>query len=191
MIKVANNVKSMLEKRALLTVGSFSPFESQLANYGVYAGGGGLAGAGIGALVNALRGESKLKGALVGGGIGIGAGAGVKGLADAFAGNAQGILRDYGRSGYLGRKGKEEDAAALERYKERTADTWSNYFKDIAFGKPKEVKGDENQKDYEEGMKMLASMSIFEAIKQDEQNRHARAALDAIHGLDDRLKGRK
>ena len=197
MIKVANNVKSMLEKRALLTVGSFSPFEDQLANYAIYAGGGGLAGAGIGALVNALRGESKLKGALVGGGIGAGAGAGVKGLADAFAGNAQGLIRDYGRSGYLKRKGKEQDNKAIESYMDRTADTWSNYFKDKMFGPPIQPKGDENQKGYEKGVEMLASKSIFEAIKDDEQTGHARAALDAIHGLGDprrlfdlRIKGR-
>jgi len=186
MIKVANNVKSMVEKRALLTVGSFSPFESQLANYGVYAGGGGLAGAGIGALVNALRGKSKLKGALIGGGLGAGAGAGVKGLADVLAGNAQGLLREYGRSGYLEAKGKERDREALEAYKARTEDTWANYIKDKAFGEPKVVKGDENQKAYEEGMKMIASMSILEAIKNDEQVRHWRAAIDAAHGLDDR-----
>ncbi len=190
MIKVANNVKSMLEKRALLTVGSFSPFESQLANYGVYAGGGGLAGAGIGALVNALRGESKLTGALVGGGLGAGAGVGIKGLADAFAGNAQGILRDYGRSGYLERKGKELDEKALADYQARKEDTWSNYFKDMVFGEPQEVK-DDNQKNYEESMKTLASLSIFDAIKQDELTRHGRAAFDAVHGLDDRLRGRK
>jgi len=53
-----------------------------LADYGIYAGGGGLAGASIGALVNALRGESKLKGALIGGGIGAGLGAGAKALGD-------------------------------------------------------------------------------------------------------------
>lgn len=73
-------------KQSNITVGdalsALNPMESDLANYGIYAGGGGLAGAGIGALVNALRGESKLKGALIGGGIGAGAGAGLKGLGD-------------------------------------------------------------------------------------------------------------
>jgi len=188
-IKVANNIKSMLEKQALFTVGSFSPFESQLANYGVYAGGGGLAGASIGALVNALRGESKLKGALIGGGVGVGAGVGLKGLADVLAGNAQGILRDYGRSGYLVAKGKKEDEADLAAYRARKQDTWTNYFKDKVFGEPTVVKGDENQKAYEKVIEELASMSILEAIKNDEQNRHWRTVIDAAHGLHDLIKG--
>lgn len=73
-------------KQANITVGdalaALNPTSSDLANYGIYAGGGGLAGAGIGALINALRGESKLKGALIGGGIGAGAGIGAKALGD-------------------------------------------------------------------------------------------------------------
>lgn len=73
-------------KQANVTVSdalaALSPTDSALKDYALYAGGGGLAGAGIGALVNALRGESKLKGALVGGGLGAGAGAGVKALGD-------------------------------------------------------------------------------------------------------------
>jgi len=71
-------------KQSNITVGdalaALNPTDNLLADYGIYAGGGGLAGAGIGALVNALRGESKLKGALIGGGIGAGAGAGLKAL---------------------------------------------------------------------------------------------------------------
>jgi hypothetical protein len=77
---------SPILKQAAITVGdtlaTLSPTNSALANYAIYSGGGGLAGAGIGALVNALRGESKLKGALIGGGIGLGAGAGIKALGD-------------------------------------------------------------------------------------------------------------
>lgn len=73
-------------KQANVTVGdalaALNPTNSLLKDYAIYAGGGGLAGAGIGALVNALRGESKLKGALIGGGIGAGAGAGLKGIGD-------------------------------------------------------------------------------------------------------------
>ncbi len=73
-------------KQANVTVqdalAALNPTDSLLKDYAIYAGGGGLAGAGIGALVNALRGQSKLKGALVGGGIGAGAGAGVKALGD-------------------------------------------------------------------------------------------------------------
>ena len=73
-------------KQANVTVqdalAALNPTDSLLKDYAIYAGGGGLAGAGIGALINALRGESKLKGALVGGGIGAGAGAGVKALGD-------------------------------------------------------------------------------------------------------------
>jgi len=59
---------------------ALNPTDSLLKDYAIYAGGGGLAGAGIGALVNALRGESKLKGALIGGGVGAGLGAGAKAL---------------------------------------------------------------------------------------------------------------
>ena len=61
---------------------ALNPTDSLLKDYAIYAGGGGLAGAGIGALVNALRGESKLKGALIGGGVGAGLGAGAKALGD-------------------------------------------------------------------------------------------------------------
>jgi len=71
-------------KQSNITVGdalaALNPTDSLLKDYAIYAGGGGLAGAGIGALVNALRGKSKLKGALIGGGLGAGAGAGVKAL---------------------------------------------------------------------------------------------------------------
>jgi hypothetical protein len=48
------------------------------ANYGIAGGVGGLGGAGIGALIQALRGKSIGKGALIGGGIGAGLGVGQK-----------------------------------------------------------------------------------------------------------------
>jgi hypothetical protein len=48
----------------------------------MYGGGGALAGGGIGALINAIRGKSILKGLLAGGGIGGLAGLGVRGIAD-------------------------------------------------------------------------------------------------------------
>ncbi len=166
MIKVASNVKSMLEKRArnnLLNIGNFNPFENQLANYGVFAGGGGLTGAGIGAIVNALRGESKLKGALVGGGIGAGIGISAKGFADSVRGaygeNLPRIFRDDFRSGKLERMAKELDAAAREGYKERSEDTWSNFFKNV-WSPPRYVRGDENQKLYEEAFERLASKKL-------------------------------
>lgn len=73
-------------------VGALNPFESNLANYGLYTGGGALAGAGIGALINAMRGKSIARGALVGGGIGGGIGAGVKGLGDYGLSDEKGVL---------------------------------------------------------------------------------------------------
>jgi hypothetical protein len=92
MIKVANNIQRMLKKAGRPQVDNpnkapvyfpiLNPSSNQLANYGIYAGGGGLAGAGIGTLINALRGQSKLKGALMGALIGAGSGAAVKGIGD-------------------------------------------------------------------------------------------------------------
>jgi hypothetical protein len=61
---------------------ALSPTDSLLQDYALYAGGGGLAGAGAGALLNTILGGSKLKGALIGGGIGAGLGAGTKALGD-------------------------------------------------------------------------------------------------------------
>ena len=63
-------------------IGALNPLESNLGNYGLYAGGGALAGAGLGALINALRGRSIGRGALGGGLLGAGLGAGIKGLGD-------------------------------------------------------------------------------------------------------------
>ena len=51
-----------------------SPFASEGANKALYAAGGGLLGAGAGALLSKLFGGSALKGGLVGGGLGAGAG---------------------------------------------------------------------------------------------------------------------
>jgi hypothetical protein len=50
------------------------PFESEGANEALYAAGGGLLGAGGGALLSKLLGYSPLKGGLIGGGLGAGAG---------------------------------------------------------------------------------------------------------------------
>ena len=73
-------------------IGALNPFESNLANYGLYTGGGALAGAGIGALINAMRGKSIARGALGGGLIGGGIGAGVKGLGDYGLSDEKGVL---------------------------------------------------------------------------------------------------
>jgi len=73
-------------------IGALNPLESNLANYGLYTGGGALAGARIGALINALRGKSIGRGALGGGLMGAGLGAGVKGLGDYGLSDEKGIL---------------------------------------------------------------------------------------------------
>jgi len=72
-----------------LNVGSalkgLNPTDNQLANYGIYGGAGALGGAGIGALVELLKGEEDkdyLKAMLLGGGIGGGLGLGAKALGD-------------------------------------------------------------------------------------------------------------
>ena len=97
MIKIAENLQRLTYKQASsfnpLALGNLNPTGSQLANYGIWGGGGGLLGSGIGALVNALRGGSKLKGALIGGGIGLGAGVGAKGLGDLMGGEYGDLLR--------------------------------------------------------------------------------------------------
>jgi len=75
MIKVANNLNVLFEKRSAIS--------DYLNNdYVRYGGGGALAGAGLGALVNKLMGGSALKGGLLGAGLGAGAGLGYKGLSD-------------------------------------------------------------------------------------------------------------
>ena len=179
------NQPEAFETMPILNIGNFNPFQSQLANYGAFAGGGGLAGAGIGALIQALRGKSKLKGALIGGGIGTGAGVGIKGLADVLAPNAQGLFRDYIRSGYLEGKAKDKDDEALKSYNERTADTWANSFKNKFFGAPKEVPGNENAEEARAAGEAMKSLSIFQAIKDDEKIRHGRTVADAAHAVED------
>lgn len=73
-------------------LGALNPADSQLANYGIYGGAGALGGAGIGALINLLRGESALKGALIGGGIGGGLGLGAKALGDYSLSDSKGRI---------------------------------------------------------------------------------------------------
>lgn len=69
MIKIANNLAKVHLKH--------SAFSDYLQNPAVqYGGGGALVGAGLGALINKLRGESALKGALIGGAGGAGLGLG-------------------------------------------------------------------------------------------------------------------
>ena len=172
-------------KQALLTPGMFSPYQNQLANYGVYTGGGALAGAGLGTLINALRGKSKLKGALIGGGLGAAGGAGLKGLSDILAGNSQGIIRDYIRSGYLADKAKKKDTQALEDYGARTEDNWTNYAKDLIFGKPEEVKGTEYQDRNREFEEEVLNRNILDAIRENDIIGGVRGSLDVAHGLDD------
>lgn len=100
-----SHLRSTLKKSNVTVqdaLAALNPTDSLLKDYAIYAGGGGLAGAGIGALVNALRGESKLKGALIGGGVGAGLGAGAKALGNyALSDQAAQIKKD------------KEDLAAL------------------------------------------------------------------------------
>jgi hypothetical protein len=88
-----------------------NPTGNALADYGIYGGGGALGGAAIGALINMLRDEDALTGALVGGGAGLGLGLGGKALLDANM-----------RPRYEALQGvmKERDAA-LARYNTRGA----------------------------------------------------------------------
>lgn len=81
-----------------LSIGGFSPTDSQYANYAIWGGGGALAGAGIGALINKLREKNVLEGLLYGAGIGGASGLGLKGLADIFAGEAQRFKREFRHS---------------------------------------------------------------------------------------------
>lgn len=60
-----------------------NPTGNALADYGIYGGAGALGGAGIGALINLLRDEDVLTGALIGGGAGLGLGLGGKAIVDA------------------------------------------------------------------------------------------------------------
>jgi hypothetical protein len=93
MIKVANNIDALLNKKAAERMDGYAgstPMrvgnsEFAVPDYLLYGGGGALAGAGIGALVNKLRGGSALKGGLIGSGIGAGAGLGARGLMDLLA----------------------------------------------------------------------------------------------------------
>lgn len=71
MIKLSSNLEILVKRSA-----------SPLQDYALYGGGGALAGAGVGALVNALRGKSVGKGALIGGGLGGLAGLGTRGAMD-------------------------------------------------------------------------------------------------------------
>jgi hypothetical protein len=57
-----------------------NPTGNALADYGIYGGAGALGGAGIGALINMLRDEDPLKGAIMGGGAGLGLGLGGRAL---------------------------------------------------------------------------------------------------------------
>jgi hypothetical protein len=87
-----------------LTLKGLNPTDDQLKNYGLWGGTGGAAGlglgAGIGALVNLLRDESVLKGALMGGGTGAllggGLGLGAKAYLDSNTDALEG-LRDRGK----------------------------------------------------------------------------------------------
>ena len=90
-VKQANNwgedIKGAINEYG---IPGLNPYTDQLANYGLYGGLGALGGAGIGALVEALRGNEEknyLKAILAGGGIGLGAGLGVKGLGDIVTGD--------------------------------------------------------------------------------------------------------
>lgn len=68
---------------------TLKPTEDNLTNYGIYGGGGALAGGALGAIIQALRGKSILKGLLAGGVVGGGLGVGAKGLGDYVMSNTR------------------------------------------------------------------------------------------------------
>jgi hypothetical protein len=80
------------------TLKGLNPTEDQLKNYALWGGtgaGAGLGlGAGVGALINLLRDESVLKGALVGGGAGALLGGGLGAGAKAYLDSNTGGLKD-------------------------------------------------------------------------------------------------
>lgn len=87
MIKVANNLHNLAAKQAFTDkapLAFLNPTSDQLYNYGILGGGGGILGAGIGALVNKIRDEDAIKGALIGALLGTGGGLLAKGTGDAF-----------------------------------------------------------------------------------------------------------
>jgi hypothetical protein len=91
--------------------------------YLLYGGGGALAGAGIGALINKLRGKDVLKGSLIGAGIGGGTGLAGTAIANALEDAAayedlrnRGSLRGMIPSGQLDKMDRDALRAATERY---------------------------------------------------------------------------
>jgi len=78
-----NNTGSALE---LLNPASkhISEGDNNLANYGIYGGGGALLGGGVGALIQYLRDEDILPGLVTGGLVGGGLGVGAKALGDQY-----------------------------------------------------------------------------------------------------------
>lgn len=80
------NVKQAFDVRDIL-----NPVDNNKTNYGIFGGGGALAGAGIGALIEALKSDEEknyLASMLIGGGLGAGVGLGAKNLGDRFLGRA-------------------------------------------------------------------------------------------------------
>ena len=115
MIKIANNLKSMLAKQAAaeaakvvnhaktkqaLNVGDALDFTTgnQALDYGIAGGGGALLGGGVGALINKLRGGSALKGGLIGAGIGGAAGLGAKAVGDEVLDSARRVDAHHDRT---------------------------------------------------------------------------------------------
>lgn len=97
MIKLSSNLEILVKRSA-----------SPLQDYALYGGGGALAGAGIGGLINYLRGKSVGKGALIGGGLGGLAGLGTRGAMDYFA-------PEIGISGDGENQDKQKDTEKPER----------------------------------------------------------------------------
>ena len=131
MIKVANNIDALLNKKAAERMDGYAgstPMrvgnsEFAVPDYLLYGGGGALAGAGIGALINKLRGKDVLKGSLIGAGIGGGTGLAGTAIANALEDAAayedlrnRGSLRGMIPSGQLDKMDRDALRAATERY---------------------------------------------------------------------------
>lgn len=97
-----------------------SPFASEGANKALYAAGGGLLGAGAGALLSKLMGGSALKGGLIGGGLGAGAGYFGRGALQDYLAQAPDTTTDSARMNAL--RGISPDAERRSEISERVGE---------------------------------------------------------------------